>query len=105
MNTSIALGVLPSSDQDHDTLLSTRATFDTLAPASKYTPHITLAYYRPDPPCELDVRTLRETLLQLTSSVTESDLLVDLSALTVAHFSDMATYWNVTPTDEARRRR
>lgn len=95
-NTSISLGLIPDGDVEFETLLDARGAFDGINPPSAYTPHITLAYYRPDPPEPVDLNHLAGTLADLTRTVAGRTVTLPFEALHVAHFSDMATYWAVS---------
>lgn len=96
MNTSIALGVRASDEDEHRKLMAARAVFDEILPGGVFTPHITLAYYRPDPPVPMSPPALRATLWELTQDCAGVGFTLDPSLLHVLHFDSMARYTEPT---------
>jgi len=96
VNTSIVVGLLPITDEDCERLAQARALFDEITPAGLFTPHITLAYYRPDAPQELNPEKLRQLLAELSTEI--DGLLVALhpGRLQLWQFASMANYWRIT---------
>ncbi|WP_281861326.1 hypothetical protein [Salana multivorans] len=95
LNISVVVGLVPATPDDHARLVAGRALFDDLVRAPSFTPHVTLAYYRPDSDEPIDPDVLRATLDRLTGRVAGHELILDPSWLYVCHFSSMATYWPI----------
>ena len=93
VNTSVVVGIRAVDEYEQRRLLSARALFDEILPAGPFTPHITLAYYRPEAPTALPPDELRATLGELTGAV--ADRPVDLlpERLHALHFDSMSNYW------------
>lgn len=93
VNTSVVVGIRAVDEREHHRLLSARALFDEILPSGPFTPHITLAYYRPEAPAALPPDELRATLRELTGAV--GDRPVDLlpERLQALHFDSMSNYW------------
>lgn len=96
MNTSVALGVRAADEDEHRKLMAARAIFDEIIPGGVFTPHITLAYYRPEPPAPMSPPALRASLLELTQDCAGVDFTLDPSRLHVLHFDSMARYTEPT---------
>lgn len=96
LNTSIAIGLAPKSDLDHDRLTRARGKFAALVPSGPFTPHITLAYYRPEPAFPIRPDVLRSQLRSLTATVRDVEVDLQPEQLFILHFSSMADYWMVT---------
>ena len=94
MNTSVAVGLVPVSDDDCERLHVARGIFDEIVPSGHFTPHITLAYYRPDATVPLTPALLSQTLETLTESVVGQTVTLTPALLRALHFSSMATYWD-----------
>ncbi len=92
VNTSIVIGLRPAEDQAHEALLAARALFDEFVPSGPFTPHITLAYYRPQPPVALVPAELRATLSELTRLVQGVPVVLHPGRLHHLHFGSMNSY-------------
>lgn len=90
---SIAIGLQPASDDNHERLHQARALFDPIVASKLFTPHITLAYYRPEQPSPIDVPALRKRLADLTDDIRGTEVALNPSRLHVLHFDSMAHYW------------
>ncbi|MBO0898726.1 hypothetical protein J1G42_01965 [Cellulomonas sp. zg-ZUI222] len=78
-------------------LLAARALLDEIVPSGPFTPHVTLAYYRPAAASPVDPRHLARTLDRLTERVAGRLVTLAPERLRSTHFSTMATYWDVGP--------
>lgn len=96
MNTSAVIGLVPTTDEDCERALTARATFDSCVPSGAFTPHITLAYYRPDSPQPIDPSHYRALLEELTDNYAGRIITCEPKRLAYAYFSDMCTYWPVS---------
>ena len=92
MNTSICIGLTPISASAYDQLVSLRNTFDSIVPGGNYTPHITLAYYRPEPENPIDPTKLSDALNELTRTPRGKQITLNPAKLQYVHFSSMADY-------------
>lgn len=91
VNTSIAAGYEPATEKQYDILMYLYELFDKIRPLPyPLTPHITLAYYRPGYIGEKEVSTLSKTCRILSQE--KSELLLDISRLYYAEFTDMDHY-------------
>ncbi|WP_182112919.1 MULTISPECIES: hypothetical protein [unclassified Actinotalea] len=97
VNTSVVVGLLPASEADCARLLAARALLDEIVPSGPFTPHVTLAYYRPAAAAPVDPRHLAETLDRLTERVAERPVTLAPERLRSTHFSTMATFWDAGP--------
>ncbi|RRC96018.1 hypothetical protein [Schaalia canis] len=95
MNTSAVIGLVPTTDEDCERALTARATFDSCIPSGAFTPHITLAYYRPDSPRPIDPSHYRALLKELTGDYAGRIITCEPERLAYTYFSDMCTYWSV----------
>lgn len=96
MNTSVVIGLVPATEDDCERALTARATFDSCVPSAPFTPHITLAYYRPDSAHPIDPSHYRALLEELTASYASRTISCEPEKLSYAYFSDMCTYWPVS---------
>ncbi|ADG75750.1 hypothetical protein Cfla_2866 [Cellulomonas flavigena DSM 20109] len=92
MSTSVVVGLLPATEADCARLLAARALFDEVVPSGPFTPHVTLAYYRPSAPAPLDPRHLARTLDRLTEQVAGWPVTLAPERLRSTRFTSMATY-------------
>lgn len=92
MNTSAVIGLVPATDEDCERALTARATFDSCVPSGAFTPHITLAYYRPDSPRPIDPSHYRALLEELTGAYAGKSITCEPERLAYTYFSDMRTY-------------
>lgn len=92
---SIAIGLQPASDDDHERLMRARGLFDAIVPSSVFTPHITLAYYRPEPQRPVDLDRLRVDLRDLTETMRGRLVTLEPERLHLLRFDTMANYWPV----------
>jgi 2'-5' RNA ligase len=93
VNTSIVVGLLPTTQADCEKLLNARGIFDALVPSTYfYTPHITLAYYRPEAPDPISPLALRDTLDTLTTRIQGKQVFLRPDNLELSYFSAMDTY-------------
>ena len=99
MNTSVCIGVLPASEKDHQRLMAARAIWGGVVPGGFFTPHLTLAYYRPEPAVPIVPAAFRETLADLTSQIEGYPLVLTPENLEYSYFSSMANYWNPLAVD------
>lgn len=93
MNTSIAVGVAPATAADYERLMAARRLFELPASEMPYTPHITLAYYRPNPKVAINPVELRDALAELTEMLRGKRIMLHRDLLQYVHFSSMASYW------------
>ncbi len=92
MNTSVVIGVKATDEHEHRKLLTARALFDHIVPSGPFTPHITLAYYRPAPPTALPPAEFRAALSALTADAAGTSVLLAPERLHLLHFSSMGDY-------------
>ena len=92
MNTSISIGVVPATEVDYENLMAARRIFeaDSSEAPSPFTPHITLAYYRPNPEIAINPAELRMTLAELTEMLHGKRIALHRDLLMYVHFSSMA---------------
>ncbi|WP_258522256.1 2'-5' RNA ligase family protein [Actinomyces sp. Z5] len=95
MNTSVVVGIRAVDEGEHRKLLSARPLFDEIVPSGPFTPHITVAYYRPEAPTPLAPDALRAVLGELTARVTGTPVMLTPERLHVLHFDSMSNYWAV----------
>lgn len=95
VNTSIAIGLAPADEVEHHKLMRAHAFFDEIVAFGRYTPHITLAYYRPEPPAQLAVGELRQKLAELSARVKGRTVLLDPARLFALRFDSMSNYWHL----------
>ena len=96
MNTSVAIGIRPANENEHHKLLMARNLFDEVAPPLEpFTPHITLAYYRPVPPTPIPVIEFREALNEFTGYIRGEPIILTPDHLHLMHFNSMGNYWTV----------
>ncbi|MBW3070355.1 MULTISPECIES: hypothetical protein [unclassified Actinomyces] len=93
VNTSVVVGIRAADEDEHRKLLSARALFDEIVPSGPFTPHITLAYYRPTAPTPLAPGALRAALSEFTARVTGTPVMLAPERLHVLHFDSMGNYW------------
>jgi len=91
--TSVVIGLRAADEDEHHKLLSARALFDEIVPSGPFTPHITLAYYRPTTPAPLEPERLRDALTELTGSVGGNPVVLAPERLHLLHFDSMSNYW------------
>lgn len=96
MNTSAVIGLLPTTADDCERVLAARATFDSCVPSGAFTPHITLAYYRPDSPRPIDPSHYHALLKEFTGDYAGRIITCEPEKLAYTYFSDMCTYWSVS---------
>ncbi|WP_235931475.1 hypothetical protein [Actinomyces respiraculi] len=97
MNTSVVIGVRAADEGEHRKLFAARALFDTLVPSGPFTPHITIAYYRPAAPTPLSPNEFRQALSACTAKVHGKPVLLAPERLHALHFDSMGNYWVVRP--------
>ena len=95
MNTSVVIGIRAANENEHRKLLTTRGMFDEIVPSEPFTPHITLAYYRPAMPVPLPPNEFRDALGELTGRVTGNPVALAPERLHAMRFDSMANYWAV----------
>ncbi|RRR26319.1 hypothetical protein EHS14_08380 [Schaalia georgiae] len=95
MNTSIVIGVRAVDEEEHRKLLTARGLFDEIVPSGPFTPHITLAYYRPTMPAPLPPGEFRDALAQLTGRATGVPVVLAPERLHALRFDSMGNYWAV----------
>lgn len=95
MNTSIAIGLTPENRGEHQKLLHARTLFDEIVPSALYTPHVTLAYYRPEMPDPLSPDYLRATLAELSIEVKGKLVVLEPAKLFALRFDAMNRYWEI----------
>lgn len=93
MNTSVCLGLVPASRDDHEAVMSIRRSLADLVPVPAFTPHITLAYYRGDSGNPLDPGALRDWLERATACLEGREIIVHAQDITLALFTDMNSYF------------
>lgn len=93
MNTSVVIGLSAATEHDHHKLMQARSLFDEIVPSGTFTPHITVAYYRPEAPVPLNPETLAATLEQLTLVLADFELELRPEHLYELKFDSMANYW------------
>lgn len=96
MNTSIVIGLAAADADEHAKLLAARELFDELVPGAAFTPHITLAYYRPGASSWLDPQALRARLAELTQQVVGVPVVLQPQELFGLHFDSMKNYWPIS---------
>ena len=95
MNTSVVIGVRAVDEEEHRKLLTARGLFDEVVPSGPFTPHITLAYYRPAMPVPLPPDEFRDALAQLTGRVADVPVALAPERLHALRFDSMGDYWAV----------
>ena len=95
MNTSAVIGVRAVDEEEHRKLLMARGLFDEVVPSGPFTPHITVAYYRPAMPVPLPPNEFRDALGELTGRVTGNPVALAPERLHAMRFDSMANYWAV----------
>ena len=95
MNTSAVIGVRAVDEEDHRKLLMARGLFDEVVPSGPFTPHITVAYYRPAMPVPLPPGEFRDALARLTGRVTGFPVALAPERLHTLRFDSMGGYWAV----------
>jgi len=93
VNTSLVLGLYPADEEEYRKLMALYALFDEVRQLPyPFTPHITLAYFRPK---GFDIRSARK-LEAIVNSLNEQEFAVTLDTrnLTYQHFSSMNDYRN-----------
>ena len=95
MNTSVVIGIRAANENEHRKLLTTRGMFDEIVPSEPFTPHITLAYYRPAMPVPLPPNEFRDALGELAGRVTGNPVALAPERLHAMRFDSMANYWAV----------
>ncbi|MBE6476033.1 MAG: 2'-5' RNA ligase family protein [Actinomyces succiniciruminis] len=95
VNTSVVVGIRAVDEGEHHKLLSVRALFDEIVPSGPFTPHITVAYYRPDAPIPLASDALRAALSELTVQITGKSIVLAPERLHALYFDSMSNYWAV----------
>ncbi|WP_371164667.1 hypothetical protein ABYF34_06790 [Buchananella felis] len=95
VNTSIAIGLAPADESEHRKLMQAHALFDEIVTFASFTPHITLAYYRPEPPVQLPGGELREKLAEVSMRVQGEPVLLDPARLFALRFDSMSNYWQL----------
>ncbi|MDO4900914.1 hypothetical protein [Actinomyces sp.] len=93
MNTSVVVGIRAVDEAEHYKLLSVRALFDEIVPSGPFTPHITVAYYRPAAPTPLAPGALRTVLGDLTARIKGKPVVLAPERLHALHFDSMRNYW------------
>ena len=95
MNTSVAIGLRAADQDEHRKLQAARHLFDKIVPSGQYTPHITLAYYRPSAPTLLPPEEFRDALKDLTEGLAGAPVVLEPDRLHAMCFSSMKEYWTV----------
>ena len=95
MNTSVVIGIRAANENEHRKLLTTRGMFDEIVPSEPFTPHITLAYYRPAMPVPLPPNEFRDALGELTGRDTGNPVAIAPERMNAMRFDSMANYWAV----------
>ncbi|RTE49203.1 hypothetical protein [Actinobaculum sp. 352] len=98
VNTSVVVGITADDEAEHRKLLQARALFDEIVPSERFTPHITLAYYRPHTLTPLQPREFRKALGTMTELVSGKPIVLTPERLHLLHFDSMGNYWAVQPT-------
>ncbi|MBO3724889.1 hypothetical protein J5X07_07585 [Actinomyces bowdenii] len=93
MNTSAAIGLRAANAEEHRKLVRARSLFDEMVPSGPFTPHITLAYYRPEPPVPLPPIDFRHALNELTGRIRGEPLTLAPDHLHLMRFDSMGNYW------------
>ncbi|SDN76824.1 hypothetical protein SAMN05216355_11351 [Actinomyces ruminicola] len=97
VNTSVVVGTRAVEEGEHHKLLSARALFDEIVPSGPFTPHITVAYYRPDAPIPLAPGALRAALSEFTVQISGKSVVLAPERLHALHFDSMSNYWVAQP--------
>ncbi|WP_103062895.1 hypothetical protein [Actinomyces qiguomingii] len=97
VNTSVVIGIRAVDEGGHHKLLSARRVFDKIVPSGPFTPHITVAYYRPEAPTPLSPDKLRSALDELTGQVAGKAVMLAPERLHVLRFDSMSNYWLSQP--------
>ena len=95
VNMSVVAGIQGASADDHDRLMAAHEVFEDVVRLGTLTPHVTLAYYRPDPPVPLVPSVLADVLGTVTATLAGRRFRLDPGRLHVLHFDSMANYWPV----------
>ncbi|MDO4899763.1 2'-5' RNA ligase family protein [Actinomyces sp.] len=95
VNTSVVIGIRATDEGEHRKLLAARGLFDTIVPSGPFTPHITVAYYRPAAPAPLSPTKLRNTLSEYTQKIQGRPILLAPERLHALYFDSMDNYWEV----------
>lgn len=77
MDTSVAIGLRAADQDEHRKLQAARHLFDKIVPSGQYTPHITLAYYRPSAPILLPPEEFRDALKDLTEGLAGAPVVLE----------------------------
>lgn len=96
MNTSVVIGLIPADETEHEKLLRARRLFDEIRPSDPFTPHITLAYYRPDAAVPIMPQKFRSVLTDLSEMVANKPVPLKPELLYALRFDSMANYWKIT---------
>lgn len=96
MNTSLVIGLQAVDTHEHTKLMQARGYFDELVSGSAFTPHITLAYYRPGEQWRIDPQLLRKRLQELTQEVADTPVILQPEGLFGLHFDSMKSYWPIS---------
>jgi len=90
-NTSIVAGVVPADDIEYQKLMDVYEMFDVLCPLGHYfTPHVTLAYYKPQKLEAWQVKIMDDVVKWLSER--RCEMVLDAKRLHYARFSDMNRY-------------
>lgn len=92
VNTSVVVGLRAVDEDEHRKLASARALFDALVPSGPFTPHVTLAYYRPTAPTPLVPGALRAALDEFTARVAGAPVVLAPERLHALHFDSMGNF-------------
>lgn len=95
MNTSVVIGIRAADENEHRKLLMAQSLFDVIVPSGPFTPHITVAYYRPAASTPLSPIEFRDALGEYTGRVEGRPVLLAPERLHGLRFDSMGNYWAV----------